>query len=245
MQVINCETGDIVFTRTYTEKSKNKSVYDQKEESGKRNGAYLQVMSLILEKFIVDTQELTHSGPLKAQSESDDKLSAVLGESHGDTAKKPKEGNAYNDGKSATAHAEPQSDKTKKPKGEAPVKLPAAKPATPPTETTPPPTAGQTVIHGKVVDIDGKTIFLQISGARIGQALEVYTKRRSIPNEKGEFSTYYYSPADKCAVVRVTEVVDNNNVAATLEQTFSPAGAPDPSPRAERIAKLHVVKGVN
>lgn len=245
MQVVNCETSDIIFTRTYKEKSKNKSVYNTKEENGKRNGAFLQAMGLILDKFVADTEELTHSGPLKAQSGSDDKLSVVLGESHGDTTKKPKGGNASNDDNLAAALADPKNDTSKKPKADGTAKPPAAKSAAPTAETMPSTPGAQSVIHGKVVDIDGKTVFLQISGARIGQVLEVYTKRRSIPNEKGDISTYYYSSADKCAVVRVTDLIENNTVAATVEQTFSPAGAADPKPRLDRIAKLHVVKGVN
>lgn len=219
MQVVACETSDIIFTRTYKEKSKNKSVYNVKEENGKRNGAFTQAMGLILDKFTADTQELTQSGPLKASSTSDDKLTAALTDPH-------------------------NTDTSKKPKTTTPDKPPAAKPAAPVKEAVAVPAATPSAIHGKVVDVDGKSVFLEISGARVGQVFEVYAKRKPITNEKGELLSYYYASTDKCAVARVTEVLSNNSAVATIEQTFS-AGAADPQPRADRIAKLQVVKGVN
>ena len=213
MQVVNCETSDIVFTKTYTEKSKNKSVYNAKEESGKRNGAFVQAMGVVLDKFVADTRELTQSGPL-AQSGSDDKVATALGESPGDTGNKPKPGG--------------------------PAKPATAKPATEPATAT-----TSSVIHAKIVDVDGKTVFLEISGARVGQVFEVYAKRRPVTNEKGELLSYYYSSSDKCAVVRVTEALSSNSVVATVEQTFGPAGAADPKPRPDRITRLYVARSVN
>jgi hypothetical protein len=233
IQVISCETSEILFTKTYKDRSKSKVANDPKAANTKMTIPFLEATDSILDQFLKD-----YSGPLNAQgSSSNSKIGQALDDPHPDTTKKPKD------------------DKSSKLVDPKPPKSPKSKPVTttaetppavdPPVTTTSTPAVPQLTGHGKVVDVDGQTIFLEISGPHVGQIIEVYTKRRSVNDEKGDLLSYYYNPTDKCARLRVTDVMSGNSVAATLEQTFAPGGAADAKPRADRVAKLNVARLIN
>ncbi len=72
IQVMDVETGDIIFSKTYTEKSKDQMVMDKEDANGLYKAGFRQAMSIVARKFVTDAEAKMplRSNPPSAPSDS-------------------------------------------------------------------------------------------------------------------------------------------------------------------------------